>query len=128
MKLIGVNKGWTCSSKMLRNGGAAIYDDGQLAAVSEERITGQKYAPGYTNALEALLNEKRLRISDFDMIGVSTCCETQELALLNHDLADHPNVRSIGHHDSHAALAFCASRFDKALVVVIDGGGNVLPR
>jgi carbamoyltransferase len=128
MRLIGVNKGWTCSSKMLRNGGAAIYDDGQLAAVSEERITGQKYAPGYTNALEALLNEKRLRISDFDMIGVSTCCETQELALLNHDLADHPNVKSIGHHDSHAALAFCASRFDKALVVVIDGGGNVLPR
>lgn len=128
MKMLGVNKGWTCSSKILRNGGAAIYDDGRLTAISEERITGQKYAPGYTNALETLLDSEKLRTSDFDMIGVSTCCETQELALVGHDLVGHPHVRSVDHHDSHAALAFYTSGFDKALVVVIDGGGNVLPR
>lgn len=128
MRILGVNKGWTCSSKMLRNGAAAIYEDGKLTAVSEERVTGHKYAPGYANALETLLDSEQLTISDFDMVGVSTCCESRELALVGHDLAGHPNIRSVDHHDSHAALAFYASGFDRALVVVIDGGGNVLPR
>lgn len=128
MRLLGVNKGWTCSSKILRNGGAGIYDDGHLTALSEERISGKKYAPGYEHALRALLSSKSLSLSDFDMIGISTCCETQQFSLVGHPLADHPHARSINHHESHAALAFYASGFEKALVVVIDGGGNVLSR
>ena len=128
MKLLGVNKGWTCGAKILRNGGAASYDEGELTAISEERVSGKKYAPGYADALKALLQSTRLSLSDFDMIGVSTCCEPQEMALVGHPLADHPRIRSINHHESHAALAFYASGFDKALVAVIDGGGNVLPR
>src|SRR5258706_14318645 len=42
LRYLGVNKGWTCSGKMLRNGGAAAFLDGKLVALSEERITGKK--------------------------------------------------------------------------------------
>jgi carbamoyltransferase len=126
VKYLGINKGWTCSGKMLRNGGAAAYLDGNLVAIAEERVTGQKYAPGYSEALSALLMHQNLSLRDFDAIGVSTCCEPQSLALVSHELAGDPRLQSVDHHLSHASLAFYSSGFDRALVVVIDGGGNVL--
>ena len=126
MRYLGVNKGWTCSGKMLRNGGVATFLDGKFVALSEERITGQKYAPGYSEALKALLHHQQLSLDDFDRIGVSTCCEPQELALQTHELADHPRIESVNHHLSHASLAFYSSGFKRALVAVVDGGGNVL--
>src|SRR5579871_3331918 len=126
MRLLGINKGLTCCGKMLRNGGAAAYLDGRVVAISEERVTGRKYAPGYSQALSKLLKTERLRLDDFDSIAVSTCCETQQLGLRGHELEGHGLLRSVNHHLSHAALAFYSSGFDRALVVVIDGGGNVL--
>jgi carbamoyltransferase len=126
VRYLGVNKGWTCSGKMLRNGGVAAFVDSKFVALSEERITGQKYAPGYSEALKALLCHLELSIGDFDRIGVSTCCEPQAQALQAHELADHPRIESVNHHLSHASLAFYSSGFDRALVVVVDGGGNVL--
>ena len=126
MKYLGVNKGWTCGGKMLRGGGAAAFLDGEFIAISEERITGQKYSPGYSQALRVLLRHERLTLDDFDQIGVSTCCEPEAFALDAHDLAGHPSIRAINHHLSHASLAFYSSGFERALVVVVDGGGNVL--
>ena len=35
-----------------------------------------------------------------------------------------PEIHHVGHHQSHAALAFYNSGFDQASVVVIDGGGS----
>ncbi|HUA27376.1 MAG TPA: carbamoyltransferase C-terminal domain-containing protein [Streptosporangiaceae bacterium] len=125
MNYLGLNKGWTCSGKMLRGGGAAAFLDGNLMAISEERITGQKHAPGYSQALQALLQHKSLTLDDFDSIGISTCCEPEFLALEAHDLANHPRIESVNHHLSHASLAFYASGFERALVIVVDGGGNV---
>src|SRR6185437_14352917 len=126
MRLLGVNKGWTCTAKMLRNGGAAAYLDGHIIAIPEERVIGRKYAPGYSRALRTLLRTQGLSVGDFDTIGVSTCCEPQHFALRGHELEGHPRLQTINHHMSHAALAFYASGFDHALVVVIDGGGNIL--
>ncbi len=126
MRILGVNKGSTSCGKALRNGGAAAYIDGRTVAIAEERVTGHKYAGGYTNSLDVLLRSQSLEIDDFDEIGVSTCCETEKMAEQDHELATDPRVRSVNHHLSHAALAFYPSGFDRALVVVIDGGGNVL--
>jgi carbamoyltransferase len=126
MKYLGVNKGWTSSGKMLRSGGAAAFLDGNLIAISEERITGEKQAPGYSQALQALLQHQQLTLDDFDEIGISTCCEPEAFALEAHDLGSNPRIQSINHHLSHASLAFYSSGLDRALVAVIDGGGNVL--
>jgi carbamoyltransferase len=126
VRYLGINKGWTCSGKMLRNGGVAAFLDGKFVALAEERITGQKYAPGYSEALKTLLRHEQLSLDDFDRIGVSTCCEPQALALQAHELAGHPRIESVNHHLSHASLAFYSSGYERALVVVIDGGGNVL--
>lgn len=126
MRLLGVNKGRTCTGKMLRNGGVAAYLDGHIVAISEERVTGRKYAAGYSCALSTLLQTQGLSVDDFDTIGVSTCCEPQHLAHRGHELEGHPRLQTINHHMSHAALAFYSSGFDRALVVVIDGGGNIL--
>ena len=43
---------------------------------------------------------------------------------MGHELAGDPRLVAVGHHDSHAALAYFMSGFDSALVVIADGGGN----
>jgi carbamoyltransferase len=126
MKILGLSKGATCNGKRLRDGGAAVFVDGHIIAVPEARVTGRKYAPGYHAALEALLRSTNLTIDEFDVIGVSTCCEPEDAALAGHELSGQSNLAAIGHHLSHAALSFYGSGFERALVVVIDGGGNVL--
>ena len=125
MNILGVNKGWTCSGKFLRNGGVAAFIDGSFHAIAEERVTGVKYAPGYKEALKALIASQPQDLR-FDEIAISTCCEPEALALLGHDLAGDPRLRPVNHHVSHASLAFYSSGYDTALVAVIDGGGNVL--
>jgi carbamoyltransferase len=127
MRILGVNKGSTLTGKKLRFGGAAIYDDGELIAIGEERVTGVKYAGGYSAALSELhkltgWDPER----DFDYIAISSCCESQRASLSGHELQGHENLVAIQHHLSHAALAFYGSGFDRALVVVADGGGNTL--
>jgi carbamoyltransferase len=126
MKILGLNKGSTVKGKPLRHGGAAAYVDGKITAVSEERITGQKYAGGYENALKSVLEQLELSLSAFDSIYISSCCEQESSAVINHPLAGDPRLRPVGHHLSHASLAFFASGFSEALVAIVDGGGNVL--
>jgi carbamoyltransferase len=126
MKILGLNKGVTATGKQLRHGGAAIYADGRVIALSEERISGVKYRGGYEAALRELLHSEDLQLADFDEICISTCCEQEGLAKAAHPLAGDPRLRTVNHHLSHASLAFYASGFREAIVAVIDGGGNVL--
>lgn len=126
MNVLGLNKGSTLHGKSLRHGGAAALVDGNIFAISEERIVGRKYEGGYTNALARVLEVTGLRVDEFDRIGISSCCELETMSGRGHDLEGHARSTTINHHLSHAALAFYASPFDQALVVVIDGGGNVL--
>lgn len=128
MRILGINKGATSSGKSLRDGGAAIYDNGRVTVLSEARIVGVKYAGGYQAALEYLASRMQIDVArDFDYIAVSTCCEPESAALIDHPLAGHNALIAIGHHLSHASLSFYASAFREALVVVADGGGNTLP-
>jgi carbamoyltransferase len=129
MRILGITKAETCFGKRIRDGGAAIYDNGKLTVLSEAGITGRKHAGGYDVALEYLSAKMSLDAErDFDHIAVSTCCEPLEEAGIGHALAGHDRLSLVGHHLSHASIAFGASGFAHALVVVVDGGGNVLPR
>jgi carbamoyltransferase len=131
--VLGLNKGMTLLGKQLRYGGAALVQDGSICtAALEERISRHKWAPGFDQSYHSCLRHTRgrhgksLDISDVDIIAISTCCETETEALSGHMFAGDPRLRSVNHHLSHAALAFYGSGFQDALVVVIDGGGNVL--
>src|SRR5437868_3861380 len=127
MRILGINKGTTLTGKNLRFGGAAIYDNGGIQALGEERPTGRKHAGGYEASLAALLAPKGLRAdTDFDHIAVSTCCESVSAALRGHPLEGHERLVAIPPHLSHASLAYFGSGFPSALVVVADGGGNTL--
>jgi carbamoyltransferase len=127
VRILGINKGCTLSGKQLKFGGAAIYDDGRMVAVGEERVTGRKYAGGYEAALSELLRTGGWDLAkDFDHIAVSSCCESRAASLRGHELEGHEKLIGIQHHFSHAALAFFGSGYDRALVMVADGGGNTL--
>jgi carbamoyltransferase len=121
MRILGVNKGFTRHGKALKDGGAALYTDGQLVAIAEERVTGVKHQGGFENAVNHLKGAGWL---EPDVIAISTCCEPSDGALVGHALEGDPRLVAVGHHDSHAALAYFMSGFDSALVVVADGGGN----
>src|SRR5574341_2220760 len=122
MRVLGVTKGATTLGKPLRSGGSALVVDGRLVcAVAEERVTGLKHASGYAASMERVLDTEGLSLADIDRIAVSTCCEPERESASGHLLAGDPRVTTVNHHLSHAALAFYASGFDRALVVVADG-------
>lgn len=126
-KVLGINKGITNFGKPLRQGGSALMVDGRIVAVlAEERVTREKQAGGYSQSTRVILERAGLALEDLDAIAISTCCESEEAACGGHELANRSNATSVSHHLSHAALAFYGSGFPHALVVVMDGGGNVL--
>lgn len=129
MQVLGINLGATRHGKLLKDGGACIIQDGKiLVAVAEERACRKKHAGGFTKSLEYCLNATGLKLEDFQAVVVSSCCEDffpREICDVNCDsrLWFVPS-----HHLSHAYSAFFVSPFEQALVIVMDGGGNVLGR
>jgi Predicted carbamoyl transferase, NodU family len=92
-----------------------------------DTVTGVKHKGGFDNAVRYLLPNSSFPYSDdIDVIAVSTCCEAREAAMLGHAFEGDPRLVPIGHHDSHAALAYFMSGLDSALIVVADGGGNTV--
>ncbi|MBA7698752.1 hypothetical protein ES703_107434 [subsurface metagenome] len=123
MLILGINKGETLRGKPLRLGGVAVAFDGQVKfAIAEERVTGKKWAGEYDRALKQALHQpwsmlgkkqlgrnKYIRLSDFDLVAVSTCCEGERAGLQGHQLESHPNIDTVNHHLSHASTAFFLS-------------------
>jgi carbamoyltransferase len=125
--ILGLTKDRTVLGKPLRQGASALVKDGRLlAALAEERATRQKQASGFSASAERVLGASGTSIDDVDAIAVSTCCEPKNNALHGHPFEGDPRLVAVGHHLSHATLAFYGSGFERALVVVADGGGNIL--
>lgn len=125
--ILGLTKDRTVFGKSLRQGASALVKDGRLiAALAEERATREKQAGGYAASIGRVLEAGRASLDHVDVIAVSTCCEPKDEALRGHPLEGDSRLIAVSHHLSHATLAFYGSGFDRALVVVADGGGNVL--
>lgn len=128
-RVLGLNLGKTRNNKLLKDGGVCILRDGQIeVAIAEERVSRHKYAGGFQQALAYCLDATKTPIDDYEAIVVSSCCEDvcpRELDGIN--VKDKAGVHFIpSHHLSHAYSAFHVSPFEKALILVIDGGGNVI--
>ncbi len=148
MKILGLASGRAAPTKEdptlrrpLADGGAALIVDGHpLCAVIEERFTRRRYSGGFAKSLPAVFDSTGIRLANIDAIAHSTCCDVQwdrPDDILDDLKESVPNLISglsekgilgrlytVNHHDSHCALAFVGSGFDRALVIVSDGMGN----
>ena len=124
MLLLGVNEGHTTYGRTLRDGAVCLLDRFGIAfALSEERTPRTKRAGGHQSALHRLETQLGLGRSDYHCIATSSCCEPR---LSDPVRLNGPKIYSVGHHASHASAAYFLSPFEKALVVIVDAGGNVL--
>jgi carbamoyltransferase len=129
MLIAGVNVGRTRERRPLKDGGACLLNDGRVVvAIAEERLTRQKHAGGFAESLEYCLSAAGVRLSDLDMIVVSSCAEQPLEDGCNIGLpVDRTRLRAMpSHHLSHAYAAFLTSPFEEAVIMVVDNEGNFI--
>jgi carbamoyltransferase len=127
---------------------ACLLRDGEIAfAISKERITREKHACGFYQAVvDYCLTAAGISLADVDLV-VRNCyvlpVEELELRMVSQDVpevmddeerkqaAKHPlylshanNVVTLSHHLAHAYSAFAACPFEEGVVMVVDGVGN----
>ncbi len=110
------------------HGGGAIITGGSLASISEERLSRQKYSSGYLYSLFYLINRMNLKIQDIDLFVSSSYhnpLEDDYQGILASLGVAREKFVSVDHHLSHAYSTYFLSPFNKALVVVVDGLGNL---
>jgi carbamoyltransferase len=135
--IMGLTAAATQDGRAQLDGGAALFADGELWAVAEERVSRRKHAGGAQLALHAVLAAAGRSLADVDAFCVSTCGEpvpvTGARCLLStrtgrflDDLGvPGERVRWVpSHHLSHALTAWAPSPRGRALVLVMDEAGS----
>ncbi len=110
------------------DGGCAIIHNGQVISISEERLNRKKHSDGYINSFFYCLNGLGIKISDVDLFVSSSYSENLPECFMGAFKAlGLPSEKfiTIDHHLSHAYSAFATSPFNEAIIIVIDGSGNV---
>ncbi len=134
MKIIGFNLAKTSYNLPLDNGGACLIVDGKVEMmINEERLTRVQYQAGFRKSIEYILTNNNLSLHDIDLFVASSCLEVmQHPEDVQRQLAEYglevplEKIRVCNHHTAHAYTAFYPSPFAKAVVMVMDGDGNVL--
>jgi carbamoyltransferase len=140
--ILGVNApptGWHDAAACLVD-----HDGTLLAFCEEERLSRSKHAQrsGPRLAVRYCLAQAGAQLADIDLV-VTGWQMPQAARLYGHEWTlegtpawltdqlgwpcsaqDMPEVRFVGHHLAHATLAFHASDFDRAAVLVVDGNGD----
>jgi carbamoyltransferase len=116
----------------------SIVKDGELIGhLAQERIDRTKGSDSHSlplQALVALLNFLRLEIANFGAVGISYASSEHPGRLTDrwrdelHEggLGAFHTIIPVPHHLSHAFSALHTSPFDNALVLVADGGGDIV--
>ena len=117
--------------------GAAIVKDGRLiCAIAQERLDRIKHSssilPPFVS-IDALLDYAGLDIRDINSLGFSsTAVQIDNLreymvdAFKKHYSLSHLHVVPVPHHQAHAESAYFTSDFNEAIVLIADGGGEML--
>ena len=134
MIVLGLNSEWDLARRVqLKPGGACLVVDGvPVCAILEERLTRVKHAAGYQQAARYCLQSAGVLPEEVDLCVVSNCFDypPDEVDLERHArLLGIPRPKVLAapsHHLVHAASAFYASPFDKALILVADDEGNMI--
>ena len=120
LTIVGVNLG--------HDGGACIIHKNKIISISEERLTRNKKGYGYLSALFYCLKSLKITVKDIDYVAFSTYHKRLPKGYLGLFESLGFNKKQsiiIDHHESHAYGSYYLSGFDEALVVVMDGMGNV---
>jgi len=136
MKIIGFNLEKTSYNLPLDNGGACLIIDGKVEMlINEERLNRHQYSAGFKQSINYLLENNGLKSEDIDLFVASRCLDTIPSILevqkqLSENGFDIPKNKIIvcDHHLSHAYSAYYPSGFNEAIIMVIDGDGNVLTK
>lgn len=116
MKILGFSHGTHDSSY-------AIFENGELVIHEElERITRVKETE--EDAVQYLINQGvDLNIFDYIVTYPHGSKKAYSKAYLKYKESNSKKCIEIGHHLGHAANAFYTSKYDKSLIITIDGGG-----
>jgi carbamoyltransferase len=125
MITIGCNEGVTSYGKELPDGGVALFVNENLVfAIAEERLSRIKHAGSYRHALEHVRKTILRKNEDIDRIVFSSCCDYTGADFAPSLPAKH--ITRCGHHESHALGSAAWSGFDRAIILVMDSGGDCL--
>jgi carbamoyltransferase len=117
--------------------GAALVSDGVLSAcVAEERLDRRKHSPSPNfpaKSIRACLQTAGLQASDLAGVGISyTNVRVEDIiGQLQDEIRDVLGVPGlpvigVGHHECHAWSTWCTSGFEKSLIMVADGAGDIV--
>lgn len=129
MYILGINGGFRAGYQDVS---AVLIKDGEvIAGIEEERLSRIKFSAGrlpYLSVLEVLKIGK-ISIQDVDLVAFHGSTWQKEIdlrleAYFNSQFGFCPPINRYHHHDCHAASAYYASGFEKALIVTIDGSGD----
>lgn len=138
MKILGIN-GWTVRG---HDGGATLLDDGKLKfAIEEERLVCIRHAYDRIpyKSIKMICEEENLKIDNIDKVAIGwnypalwemfgeefISKEAMSKCLFNTErFAD--KIVYVDHHFAHACSAFYPSNFSDAIVLVIDGQGELI--
>jgi carbamoyltransferase len=135
----------------LDSAAALVVDDRLVAAVQQERYSGAKFDHRFpAEAIRGCLDQAGLSVDDvgevrhnFDYAPARVIWQGDPVARERYDrifapslqtpllhrhfpeLAGRVDVRAVNHHHAHALTAAVPSGFDEALVVVLDGMGEL---
>jgi len=129
MIVLGINGGFR---QGYQDVSACLVEDGRiLAAVEEERLNRVKYSPGrlpFLSVTEVLsIGDKHIHEVDLIAFHGETWGDGVAEKVTDYfrsQFGHAPQLHMFHHHDCHAASAFYASGFDRALIVTVDGSGD----
>lgn len=107
--------------------GACVATPEGLWALSEERLSRQKYDGGFpSQSLDWALDAAGVgALEDVDLVVFDLIEDGASQVLAALDKRGYSGVvHACRHHDAHAASAFFASPFDAAAVLTVDAGGS----
>lgn len=133
MKIIGFNLAKTHYGLPLDNGGACLMIDGEVKMlINEERINRKQYSAGFKESVKYILEANNLELDEIDLWVASSCLETKRSPeYVSVQMREYgfniPKEKIIvnNHHLGHAFSTYYPSGFNEAIIMVLDGDGNV---
>ena len=109
------------------NASFSLIHGNKIISIAEERLNRKKNSEGYLYALNYCLEEMGITINDIDLFVSSNYgipLSNGYMGQLKNYIKDANKFITIDHHLSHAYSSYFLSKFDEAIIVVIDGLGN----
>jgi len=110
------------------NGSCTIIKGNDIVSIPEERLNRKKYSDGYMYSFLYCMEELGIKTKDIDLFISSNYGDylpdkyMGDFKVLG---LDNQKFISIDHHLSHAYSTYFMSPFNEAMIIVIDGQGNL---